>query len=155
LPLKLDLKSFYSFIGCPSFLQCIICHCNADFFSKHICLKEDKLYSLDNFLRNLHVQFIISFFFLFLFLLVFQDKVSLYGCPGTHFVDQAGLKLRNPPASASPQVLGLKVCTTTPGIISFLCLVEISALKTSVTNFQLSLYLYHYCELLYCKEPPR
>jgi hypothetical protein len=23
------------------------------------------------------------------------------GCPGTHFVDQAGLELRNPPASAS------------------------------------------------------
>jgi biotin carboxylase len=40
--------------------------------------------------------------------------VSLYspGCPGTHFVDQAGLKLRNPPASAS-QVLGLKMCATT------------------------------------------
>jgi hypothetical protein len=34
------------------------------------------------------------------------------GCPGTHSVDQAGLKLRNSPASAS-QVLGLKVCTTT------------------------------------------
>jgi hypothetical protein len=34
------------------------------------------------------------------------------GCPGTHFVDQAGLELRNLPASAS-QVLGLKVCTTT------------------------------------------
>ena len=31
------------------------------------------------------------------------DRVSLYspGCPGTHFVDQAGLRLRNPPASAS------------------------------------------------------
>jgi hypothetical protein len=44
----------------------------------------------------------------------FQDRVSLYspGCPETHFVDQAGLELRNPPASAS-QVLGLKVCATT------------------------------------------
>jgi hypothetical protein len=44
----------------------------------------------------------------------FRDRVSLYshGCPGTHFVDQAGLELRNPPASAS-QVLGLKVCATT------------------------------------------
>jgi hypothetical protein len=31
-----------------------------------------------------------------------------------HFVDQAGLKLRNLPASAS-RVLGLKVCATTPG----------------------------------------
>ena len=49
----------------------------------------------------------------FLFL-VFRDRVSLCspGCPGTHFVDQAGLELRNPPASAS-EVLGLKVCATT------------------------------------------
>ena len=48
------------------------------------------------------------------------DKLSLSfflfslcnpGCPGTHSVDQAGLELRNPPASAS-QVLGLKVCAT-------------------------------------------
>jgi hypothetical protein len=36
------------------------------------------------------------------------------GCPGTHFVDQAGLELRNLPASAS-QVLGLKACATTTG----------------------------------------
>jgi hypothetical protein len=45
----------------------------------------------------------------------FQDRVSLYspGCPGTHSVDQAGLELRNPPASAS-QVLGLKVCAIMP-----------------------------------------
>jgi hypothetical protein len=44
----------------------------------------------------------------------FQDRVSLYSpdCPGTHFADQAGLELRNPPASAS-LVLGLKVCATT------------------------------------------
>jgi hypothetical protein len=37
-----------------------------------------------------------SFFF-------FSEKVSLCspGCPGTHFVDQAGLELRNPTASAS------------------------------------------------------
>ena len=34
------------------------------------------------------------------------------GYPGTHFVDQAGLELRNLPASAS-QVLGLKTCATT------------------------------------------
>jgi hypothetical protein len=33
-------------------------------------------------------------------------------CPGTHSVDQAGLELRNPPASAS-RVLGLKACATT------------------------------------------
>jgi hypothetical protein len=41
--------------------------------------------------------------FFFFFFLVFRDRVSLYspGCPGTHSVDQAGLELRNPPASAS------------------------------------------------------
>jgi hypothetical protein len=48
----------------------------------------------------------------------FRDRISLCspGCPGTHFVDQAGLvELRNLPASAS-QVLGLKAwATTTPG----------------------------------------
>jgi hypothetical protein len=36
------------------------------------------------------------------------------GCAGTHFVDQAGLELRNLPAPAS-QVLGLKGCATMPG----------------------------------------
>jgi hypothetical protein len=46
----------------------------------------------------------------------FRDGISLRspGCPGTHSVDQAGLQLRNLPASAS-QELGLKECTTTPG----------------------------------------
>jgi hypothetical protein len=50
----------------------------------------------------------------FVFVFVFRDSVSLCspGCPGTHSVDQAGLKLRNPPASAS-RVLGLKACATT------------------------------------------
>jgi hypothetical protein len=48
------------------------------------------------------------------FFLFFRDRVSLCspGCPGTHSVDQAGLELRNPPASAS-RVLGLKACATT------------------------------------------
>jgi hypothetical protein len=52
--------------------------------------------------------------FVCLFVLVFQDRVSLGipGCPATNSVDQASLKLRNPPASAS-QVLGLKACATT------------------------------------------
>jgi hypothetical protein len=54
------------------------------------------------------IFFCFSFiFFFFFFFLVFLDRVSLYssGCPGTHFVDQAGLELRNLPASAS-RVLG-------------------------------------------------
>jgi hypothetical protein len=57
-----------------------------------------------------------NFVCLFVWFVFFQDRVSLSspGCPGTHSVDQAGLKIRNLPASAS-QVLGLKVCTTTPG----------------------------------------
>jgi hypothetical protein len=64
-----------------------------------------------------------SFWFVFNFLnfyFVFRDRVSLcsLGCPGTHSVDQAGLKLRNPPASAS-QVLGLKSCAIT----AWLCFV--------------------------------
>jgi hypothetical protein len=57
----------------------------------------------------------------------FRGRVSLYspGCPGTHSVDQAGLELRNSPASAS-QVLGLKVCATTarpppPPLAGFFC----------------------------------
>jgi hypothetical protein len=55
-----------------------------------------------------------------LFCFVFRGRVSLYspGCPGTHFVDQAGLELRNPPASASG-VLGLKACATMPGYSSY------------------------------------
>jgi hypothetical protein len=43
-----------------------------------------------------------SFFFFFFF-----GRQGF--CPGTHFVDQAGLELRSPPASASG-VLGLKAC---------------------------------------------
>ena len=53
-------------------------------------------------------------FVLFCFV-AFQDRVSLCspGCPETHSVDQAGLELKNPPASAS-QVLGLKGRFITP-----------------------------------------
>jgi hypothetical protein len=56
-------------------------------------------------------NFFVCFFVLFCF---FPDRASLCspGCSGTHSVDQAGLKLRIPPASTS-QVLGLKVYTTT------------------------------------------
>jgi hypothetical protein len=69
-------------------------------------------------------------FYLFIF---FWDRVSLCspGCPGTHSVDQAGLELRNPPASDS-QVLGLMACATTArlpfsnsllsGCMLFMCL---------------------------------
>jgi hypothetical protein len=62
------------------------------------------------------IQYILPFFFLFFFLFLFlvlvlvfclfgvffRDRVSLDSPgPGTHFVDQAVLELRNPPVSAS------------------------------------------------------
>jgi hypothetical protein len=78
------------------------------------------------------------FFILFFYFLFFQDRVSLCGpgCPGTHSVDQAGLKLRNPPASAS-RVLGLKACATTPGHI-YLFLIP----KVIYTNACMFVYVY-------------
>jgi hypothetical protein len=62
----------------------------------------------------LFVCFVVLLLLLFCSCCCLPDRVSLYspGCPGTYFVDQAGLDLRNPPASAS-QVLGLKMCSTT------------------------------------------
>jgi hypothetical protein len=51
------------------------------------------------------------------------------GCPGTHFVEQAGLELRNPPASAS-RVLELKACTTTPSLFVFRLLVFRGKIKS-------------------------
>jgi hypothetical protein len=60
----------------------------------------------------------IKLFFFFFFFWFFKTGFLCIapGCPGTHFVDQAGLELRNPPASASAsRVLGLKACATTPG----------------------------------------
>ena len=66
----------------------------------------------------LFVLFCFALFCLFaclLFCFVFRDRVSLCspGCPGTHSVDQAGLELRNLPASAS-QVLRLRSEEHTP-----------------------------------------
>jgi hypothetical protein len=76
---------------------------------------------------------VVFFCFLFLFLFfVFRDRVSLNspGCPGTHSVDQAGLELRNPPASAT-RVLELKACATTPG---FYLIFETRSLILGCTN---------------------
>jgi hypothetical protein len=68
--------------------------------------------------------------------MVFQDRVSLSspGCPGTHSVDQAGLELRNLPASAS-QVLGLKACATTAQLVTFL--IELGVVVSFLYNDQL------------------
>ena len=58
-------------------------------------------------------------------LFLFQDRVSLCSpsCPGTRSVDQVGLELRNPPASAS-WMLGLKTCIIMPSQIwlFFMCM---------------------------------
>jgi hypothetical protein len=68
----------------------------------------------------------------------FQDRVFLCspGYPGTHSVDQAGLELRNPPASAS-QVLRLKACATTDPYTLTLnfSFPKISALRAEGTSF--------------------
>jgi hypothetical protein len=59
----------------------------------------------------MYVEIHKNILFVCLFVCLFRDRVSLYS-PGTYFVDQAGLELRNLPASAS-WVLGLKACATT------------------------------------------
>jgi hypothetical protein len=100
-----------------------------------------------SFFRGLRVSL---FVVVVVVVLVFQDRVSLCspGCPGTHCVDQAGLELRNLPASAS-QVLGLKACTTTaqlrvsfmvkvPGVLSCIC----SLRHTSWAEVGSALYYY-------------
>ena len=65
-----------------------------------------------------------SYVFMYVYMYVcmygyFLDRVTLcnFGQPGTLSVDQAGLELRDPPASAF-QVLGIKVCATTDRLIS-------------------------------------
>jgi hypothetical protein len=69
------------------------------------------------------------FFFVCLFACFFSrqgDRVSLCspGCPGTHSVDQAGLKFRNSPASAS-RVLELKAFANNAQSLTCSYLVEI------------------------------
>jgi hypothetical protein len=62
---------------------------------------------------TLHRCCCFGFFVLFCFVLFFVTGFPLCsGCSGTQSVDQAGLELRNPPASVS-QVPGSKACTTT------------------------------------------
>jgi hypothetical protein len=93
-----------------------------------------------------------SFVCLFVCLFVFRDRVSLCspGCPGTQFVDQAGLELRNLPASAS-RVLGLKACATTPGFkyysfffkiyLFIICKYIVAVFRHSRRGSQISLWM--------------
>jgi hypothetical protein len=95
-----------------------------------------KQHHMSTTIGNLSFSFLSFFLFLFYFILFFffRDRVSLCssGCPGTHSVDQAGLKLRNPPASAS-QMLGLKAYTTIARLKNCFYLL-LSEKKKSLTN---------------------
>jgi hypothetical protein len=92
---------------------------------------------------------IIIILFIFLF---FRDRVSLCspGCPETHSVDQAGLELRNPPASAS-QVLGLKACATTPSFnnVYYFCFIVCFYCYACVQKLLLHICSKHSAELSY------
>jgi hypothetical protein len=55
---------------------------------------------------------LVWFFFFFFFFIETGFLCVALAVPRTHSVDQAGLELRNPPASAS-QVLGLQACINT------------------------------------------
>jgi hypothetical protein len=56
---------------------------------------------------------LVLFLFVCLFVCFLRQGFSVKPWLSWNFVDQAGLKLRSLPASAS-QVLGLKACSTTP-----------------------------------------
>jgi hypothetical protein len=99
------------YLGSPIILQCLEVGKNGDpkpLYNPRISWKQVDWLNV-HILNNFRVLSLSLFW-----CLVFRDRVSLGspGCPGTHSVDQAGLELRNPPASAS-YVLGLKACTTT------------------------------------------
>ena len=65
------------------------------------------------------------------------QQLTKAGSPGAHFVDQAGLELRNSPASAS-QVLGLKACATMPGMFLVLFLFLILYILTHTTILKIA-----------------
>jgi hypothetical protein len=69
-----------------------------------------------------------------------QNRVSLCspGFPGTHSVDQAGLELRNPSASAS-QVLGLKASATLPSPAKLLTIIFHSRIYSPYENYKYQL----------------
>jgi hypothetical protein len=75
-----------------------------------------------------HIEYII--FLLFTFFFFFLVSLCSPGCPGSHSVDQDGLELRNPPASAS-QVLSLKACATTTQLLFTLNLALLVALLSA------------------------
>ena len=84
-----------------------------------------------------YISFVLFFVFWF-----FRDRVSLYspGCPGTHSVDQAGLNLRNPPASASQSSEITVMCHHSPAIYLFIiCKYTVSVFRHHRVGHQISL----------------
>ena len=86
------------------------------------------------------IQVVFYFFFSFFFFFVwfFKTGFPLYspGCPGIHSVAQAGLELRNPPASPS-QVRGLKACATTAQLqLVFYLLMHTTAMSMPPSHTQ-------------------
>jgi hypothetical protein len=84
--------------------------------------------------------------------LAFWDRVSLCssGCPGIHSVDQVGLELRNPPASAF-QVLGLKACATTAW--QFHSFLPVSSSRHSVYACCISMCVVFKCACVELRPP--
>jgi hypothetical protein len=79
------------------------------------------------FLNFCFFSLFVLFIFFVCFVFCFWDRVSLYSsdCPRTHSEDQAGLELRNLPASVS-QMLGLKACATTAQLMEQVILDTVS-----------------------------
>jgi hypothetical protein len=111
------------------------------------------------FLKICHVWILIVclciyvFMYLYIYLFIylgFWDRVSL--CSPcylrTHSMYQAGLKLKNPPASAS-QMLGLKACATTVQLVYCLLTfikkhIILDKSYSQVPEYSWLLHLYHY-----------
>jgi hypothetical protein len=81
--------------------------------------------------------FVVVVVCLFVFGFLRQGFSAQSSCPGTHFVDQAGLELRNPPASDS-RVLGLKGCATTARLC---CSFETRSLYIALAVPELCVYM--------------
>ena len=78
--------------------------------------------------------FFVFVFVLFVYLFVFKTGFLCVALAVLEpSVDQAGLKLRNPPDSAT-QVLGIKVCATTAQQRQMLFLLILCLLSTSFTQ---------------------
>jgi hypothetical protein len=104
----------------------IYAHINMNIIHIYICIYTIALCIHSIYMHiYMHTHIHVCIFVFWVFLVVFWDRVFLYssGCPRTHFVDQAGLELRNPPASAS-WVLGLKVCVTMPSL--YVCFTRVA-----------------------------